>query len=88
MPHRQTTKPQPTPENTGKKISPDEGTTIYMMKLKAPEKMKGTTLTIYSLEQKVNKIFMAKKVEFCKAMKPFGNRWNLVKLCILDTCAT
>ena len=41
---------QPTPENTGKKISPDEGTTIYMMKLKAPEKMEGTTLTIDTLE--------------------------------------
>ena len=56
------------------------------MTLKAPEKMEGTTLTIDTLEQKVNKIFIARKVEFCKAMKPFGNRWNLVKLCILDTC--
>ena len=33
--------------------------------------MEGTTLTIDTLEQKVNKIFIARNVEFCKAMKPF-----------------
>ena len=75
----------PTPENAGKKISPDEGTIICMMKLNAPQKMEGTTLTIDTLEQKVNKISTAKKVEFCKAMKPFGNRCFLVKMCILVT---